>query len=240
MRKRLSNDWELDILPNEQWRVIDYVDCKSGKEVVDEKLMVSSYGRVLSIKSEVPNLIKPVVQNAGYQIIKVNGTWKTLHRIIAHLFLEPIEGKNEVDHIDGNKFNNHISNLQWIKHRENLQKKVSAKLRKKDMVIDRSLMSEEHKNDKCSVYMLDINGNLIEKFNSVKSAALATNSSSQMISECVNGNRLIYRGHMWISDLGLLIGLMKVIKSEVIDKNKCAYHIYNNKQFNMDIYNNLN
>ena len=59
----------------------------------------------------------------GYYTINLykNGikTIKTVHRIVANSFIKKIEGKNIVNHIDGNKLNNKISNLEWCTHKEN-------------------------------------------------------------------------------------------------------------------------
>ena len=46
------------------------------------------------------------------------------HRLVAQLFVDnddPIH-RNVVDHIDGNKLNNHYTNLQWLTNKDNLLK----------------------------------------------------------------------------------------------------------------------
>lgn len=50
-----------------------------------------------------------------------NGKPKTwlVHRLIALTFLPAIEGKNYVNHIDGNRNNNELENLEWCDHTEN-------------------------------------------------------------------------------------------------------------------------
>lgn len=53
-----------------------------------------------------------------------------LHRIIAICFLPNPENKNEVNHIDGNKLNNHVSNLEWTWSYENMQHARENGLRK--------------------------------------------------------------------------------------------------------------
>ena len=237
--KKMEN-FELETLPNELWSTVNYVDYKSGKKVVDEKLMISNYGRVLSLKSEIPTLIMPQLQNAGYQIIKVGGVWKTLHRVVAHLFLsKPADGINEVDHIDGDKLNNCAYNLQWISHKSNLEKKIKVEKRKKDMIIDYALLESYYaKKDGITdkVFMYDLNGVFICSFPSVRQAALATGSSAQLISQCLNGSRLLYRGHIWLNKQDDIISVMKRIKEEVIDTGKTGYHVYNNKDFDYDVF----
>ena len=45
--------------------------------------------------------------------------WVYAHRLVAMQFIPTIEGKPCVNHIDGNKLNNHISNLEWCTNEEN-------------------------------------------------------------------------------------------------------------------------
>jgi DNA-binding transcriptional regulator YiaG len=60
---------------------------------------------------------------AGYRAIgtKVNGRQRTLyvHRLVAAAFIDKPEGRDEVNHLDGDKTNNSVSNLEWVTRREN-------------------------------------------------------------------------------------------------------------------------
>lgn len=42
-----------------------------------------------------------------------------VHRIVAELFLDKVDGKNYVNHKDLNKLNNDVSNLEWVTKSEN-------------------------------------------------------------------------------------------------------------------------
>ncbi|MFY0760210.1 NUMOD4 motif-containing HNH endonuclease [Metabacillus dongyingensis] len=45
-------------------------------------------------------------------------TW-LVHRLVAYAFLPKPEGKEYINHIDGNRLNNHVDNLEWCDHKEN-------------------------------------------------------------------------------------------------------------------------
>lgn len=82
---------------------------------------VSSDGIVWSNISH--KIRKPYRINSGYLGITLyqNGVEKkkTVHSIVAEAFLEKQEGKNEVNHKNFNKFDNRVSNLEWVSHKEN-------------------------------------------------------------------------------------------------------------------------
>lgn len=80
---------------------------------VKTKRKVSNYGRV---KSEI-RIYKPYLNKDGYIYIS---TWK-IHILVLETFncLRPY--KKCCNHKDGNKLNNHISNLEWVTWSENSQ-----------------------------------------------------------------------------------------------------------------------
>lgn len=43
-----------------------------------------------------------------------------VHRLVAEAFIPKPDGNMEVNHIDGNGRNNHVSNLEWVSHSENV------------------------------------------------------------------------------------------------------------------------
>lgn len=59
--------------------------------------------------------------NAGYFIIQLEKCI-TIHRIVAETFLGAIPKGYDVDHIDGDKSNNNITNLEVVTHKENMRR----------------------------------------------------------------------------------------------------------------------
>lgn len=86
----------------------------------------TSRGRYGIIKARIKGmLLKPGLNHDGYYTVGLskNGKSKTLrvHRIVAETFIENKENKMQVNHIDGNKLNNNINNLEWCTCKENIR-----------------------------------------------------------------------------------------------------------------------
>lgn len=84
-----------------------------------ENYEVSSLGQVRNIKT---NRILQPRNKDGYLIIGLSTNGKTkkfsVHRLVALTFIENLENKPFVNHIDKNKINNSVSNLKWITENE--------------------------------------------------------------------------------------------------------------------------
>lgn len=80
-----------------------------------ENYEVSNLGKVRNIKSG--KILKPQPDKDGYLRLGLYENNKKkklfLHRIIATTFIDNPEGKPCVNHIDENKLNNDLSNLEW-------------------------------------------------------------------------------------------------------------------------------
>jgi hypothetical protein len=101
---------------------------------------LNSFGDVR--RYETQKILKAGVAPNGYEVVSLwkNNKGKTfyIHRLQAEHFLENPNGLSTVNHIDGNKLNNDLSNLEWCSYGENNQhaydkglKVVSDKLRRK-------------------------------------------------------------------------------------------------------------
>ena len=111
----------------EEWRKIE------GYEDLYE---VSNHGRVKSLgndKTRKEKILKGGINIHGYHYITLSKNKKLknylVHRLVVLHFINNDDNKPEVNHIDGNKKNNHISNLEWNTRSENMLHAVDTGLR---------------------------------------------------------------------------------------------------------------
>lgn len=95
--------------------VID-IDGEVWKRVEESDYEISSLGRFRRIGQR--RLIQGSIYE-GYIHVQINGITKRVHQLVAQAFVPNPEGKSLVDHIDGNRANNHADNLRWVTPKEN-------------------------------------------------------------------------------------------------------------------------
>lgn len=59
------------------------------------------------------------INNRGYKTVGINKSTYMIHRLVASTYLNRPDGKDYVNHLDGNKLNNDVSNLEWCTIKEN-------------------------------------------------------------------------------------------------------------------------
>lgn len=106
------------------------------------KYKVSNFGYILRISHTYENLAYKKgfgilsekklggtkLNSRGYARVNLNGTWKFIHTLVAETFLINSDNLQQVNHKDGNKLNNHLSNLEWVSNQQNRDHAVKNKL----------------------------------------------------------------------------------------------------------------
>ena len=150
-----------------------------------ENYEVSNLGKVRNIKSG--RILKPRLNKNGYlrHCLSENNKQKYLylHRIIATAFIDNPDEKPCVNHIDENKLNNDLSNLEWCTVRENNIHGTRTKR-----------AAEKHS---IEVIQLDLNDNVLNEFESVAQAERETGIDASSISKCCNGKLKSSGDYKW-------------------------------------------
>lgn len=110
-----------------------------GNEGWEENYLISDDGRVFSLISN--RELKPYAKSRGYgykrrdYTVSITHNGKQRHpkisRMVAMAFIPNPLNKEQVNHIDGNPLNNHVSNLEWTTNKENQQHAVDNWLTRK-------------------------------------------------------------------------------------------------------------
>lgn len=119
----------------ETWKKIpdyDYEVSDLGNLRSMDKTITTSTGNTVNYKGK---LRKPQVNSKGYvnAVLFKNGkaTTYSLHQLVATLFIPNPNNYPEINHIDGNKSNNSVSNLEWCTHSQNQMHSFRTKLHPK-------------------------------------------------------------------------------------------------------------
>jgi len=131
--------------------------------------------------------------NTGYLRVALHRTkWddrlegKYVHRLVAETFLEQPEGCTDVNHIDGNKHNNCVSNLEWCTHQYNIDHAWSTGLVTKEMLAKDSYM----------VYVAtDKNGRTAEFDGNAE--LVKAGFTLSCVHRCIKKERKLHKGCTW-------------------------------------------
>jgi len=153
--------------------------------------IVSNFGNVLGIKSNVT--LKPSLNHKGYEqvVLSKQGKQKTVrvHRLVAQAFIPNLENKPQVNHIDCNKQNNCVTNLEWVTNSENQLHAWSNGLQK-DVT--------GYNNPKArKINQYDTNGNYIKTWSCIKDICNELYINRSSIHRCLNGSYKTSHGYIW-------------------------------------------
>ena len=142
-----------------------------------DKYTIDKSGNIFSLyKNE---YLIPAKNNCGYLFIGLKDNtgkrkYKYIHRLLAEHYIPNPNNFTQVNHIDGNKLNNNLDNLEWCTPSQNLKHAVNLGL------IKSGLGNYNHTKVKC---------NVTGKILSVKEAANEYGCTHQYMSKMLLGQR---------------------------------------------------
>jgi hypothetical protein len=160
---------QLDQPEAEEWKTL---------QIDGVSLQVSSLGRVKNSAAT-----EGSVNTNGYMVYSFKGKKRYVHRLVARAFLgEPQSQDLVVHHIDSNRRNNKISNLEWVTLKENSQRSVD----------EGKLGRYRRKIAQC-----DDDGIVLQVFESVTSASKAVGGKKPSDLHAAVRKGMKYKGYRW-------------------------------------------
>lgn len=160
---------------------------------------VSNHGRVLSLERKIPTsyfnrinhvpekILKHSVTRHGYHMVTLYhndiANRQLVHRLVANAFLENADNLPFINHLDENKSNNCVGNLEWctaqynVNYSGTIQKAVNSRKR--------------------SVSQFEKTGKLIKNYESATVASKETGIFSSSITLACKGKYKTAGGYIW-------------------------------------------
>ena len=180
---------------NEIWRDIEgyeglYQVSNMGRVKTIERIFTDSKGREYKIISQIKQIFKT---KNGYIRVKLwkNGKSKNflVHRLVAIAFIDNPNNFRCVNHKDENKENNYVENLEWCDHKYNVNF-GNHKIKVSNTQKNRKDLSKP-------IIQIDLEGNIINQYPSIKEAARYNNLFHSNISKVLLGKNKTCGGYIW-------------------------------------------
>lgn len=192
--KTIINDEEISVSEKEKTADEKWITIKHNKNYE-----VSNQGNVRNKNTK--RVLKPAISNKGYYLVALSDKGKshtyTIHKLVMEHFNRCAFDREVINHIDCNKLNNNINNLEYVTQKENCIKawenKLCEGIRKK---ATKRIHSKEIKTSK-AVIQYDLNGSKIKEFVSIRDAERQTGIDNSNIIACCKLRKRIAGGYIW-------------------------------------------
>lgn len=163
---------------------------------------VSNLGRVRSFPrkgthSNNIHILSPGIDHKGYLNVRLSKRCKghsfRVHKLVAMAFIPNTHNKEQINHINGIKTDNRVTNLEWCTNLENMRHSWNIGLRSKDKTYHYG------KDNVLSVAVeqYSLNGKFIRKWYCIKDIERALGFDNRNICACCRGKRPTAYGYKW-------------------------------------------
>ena len=141
--------------------------------------------------------MKPSRSSSGYLHVQLyidgKSFTKLIHQLVAEAFIENPDNKPDVNHIDGNKLNNNVSNLEWVTKSENIRHSLRTGLRVPPML---GVKGKDNPNSK-PILQYSLEGKFVNIWASTSDASKWLKVNTASIRNAMSARHKTAGGFMW-------------------------------------------
>jgi HNH endonuclease/NUMOD4 motif-containing protein len=130
----------------------------------------------------------------GYPVINLHGRVTYVHRMVCEAFLPNPNGYKYVNHMNGDRADNRVENLEWCTQSHNLKHSYRSLGRTPAM---KGRLGKDFPGRKRMVIQLSYDGFLLNVYDNMHEAERKTGATFQNIRHCLMGNRRTAGGFKW-------------------------------------------
>lgn len=175
------------------YQISNYGNIKSLERTF-EYIGKNQFGEFKTIKKHKEMIIKQSINGNGYYqvCLRKENIKKNLlvHRLIAEAFIDNPDNKPTINHIDGNRLNNSINNLEWATMLEQQIHRVYY-------LGHKNIIGEKCRNARIQQQKRKVKRSDGIIFDSIKEAANGNESLRKNINKCVRGHQKTAGGYSW-------------------------------------------